>query len=217
MRVRERGGVAGSSGGAGEDLQAVVAVRDGVHEAAAAAPGLERQDPGVVEADRPHGEALGLVALARAVGVEAVAEPGEVGRELLELGIPILGICYGMQLLALNLADDVLAALPASVREFLLRTSILRHVHAPLCDALMQRTDSAERLEQLHAANLFLAPIEGEAGGYRYHSLFAGYLRAQLAREHPDELAGDADGEARRTRLARTRRERGRHGRDHEW
>jgi len=92
--------------------------------------------------------------------------------------------------LADYLADDVLAALPASVREFLLRTSILRHVHAPLCDALMQRTDSAERLEQLHAANLFLAPIEGEAGGYRYHSLFAGYLRAQLAREHPDELAG---------------------------
>ncbi len=61
--------------------------------------------------------------------------------------------------LADYLADDVLAALPASVREFLLRTSILRHVHAPLCDALMQRTDSAERLEQLHAANLFLAPI----------------------------------------------------------
>ena len=92
--------------------------------------------------------------------------------------------------LADYLADDVLAALPAPMRGFLLRTSILRHVHAPLCDALMGRTDSAQRLDQLHAANLFLAPIEGEAGGYRYHSLFAGYLRAQLAREHPDELPG---------------------------
>ncbi len=88
------------------------------------------------------------------------------------------------------LADDVLAALPPSVRGFLLRTSILRHVHAPLCDALMRGTGSAEKLEQLHAANLFLAPIEGEPGSYRYHSLFAGYLRAQLAREHPDEVAG---------------------------
>lgn len=109
MHVRERGGVAGSSGGAGEDLQAVVAVRDGVHEAAAAAPGLERQDPGVVEADRPHGEALGLVVLARAVGVEAVAEPGEVGRELLGEGGQdvVVGAGEDAAVAGLGGADDV--------------------------------------------------------------------------------------------------------------
>lgn len=93
------------------------------------------------------------------------------------------------QALADYLADDVLAAQPAPVRKFLVRTSILRHLHAPLCDALMQRTDSAAMLAQLQAANLFLAPIDGEAGGYRYHSLFAGFLRTQLALEPADELA----------------------------
>ncbi len=89
--------------------------------------------------------------------------------------------------LAEYLADDVLAAQPPEVRDFLLRTSVLRHLNAALCDALLQRGDSAARLEQLHAANLFLAPIEGETGGYRYHSLFGGFLRAQLAREQPLE------------------------------
>lgn len=39
------------------------------------------------------------------------------------------------------------------------------------------------------AANLFVTPIVGEEGAYRYHSLFADYLRAQLAREQPDEMA----------------------------
>ncbi len=91
--------------------------------------------------------------------------------------------------LAEYLTDDVLAAQPPATREFLLRTSLLRHLNAPLCDALTGRTDSAGMLERLRAANLFLTPIEGEAGGYRYHSLFAGFLKAQLAREQPGELA----------------------------
>lgn len=87
------------------------------------------------------------------------------------------------------LADDVLAQQPAALREFLLCTSILRHLEAPLCDALTGRDDSAELLRRLDAANIFLTPIEGEAPGYRYHGLFAGFLRGQLARERPGEAA----------------------------
>ncbi|MES2537609.1 MAG: LuxR C-terminal-related transcriptional regulator [Pseudomonadota bacterium] len=90
--------------------------------------------------------------------------------------------------LADYLADDVLARQPAHLRDFLLRTSILRHLNASLCDALLARNDSAQMLGQLEAANLFLLPIEGVETTYRYHSLFAGFLRAQLTREMPDEL-----------------------------
>ncbi|MBS0343187.1 MAG: helix-turn-helix transcriptional regulator [Proteobacteria bacterium] len=91
------------------------------------------------------------------------------------------------------LAEDVLANQPREVRDFLLRTSVLRQLDASVCQALNPRTDSAAILAQLAAANLFLTPVRGdtghEEGAWRYHSLFADFLRAQLAREHPEELA----------------------------
>ena len=91
------------------------------------------------------------------------------------------------------LAEDVLAHQPGAIRDFLLRTSILRQVDASVCQALNPRGNSAAILEQLAASNLFLTPISGEGSGavhsWRYHSLFADFLRAQLQRERPDELA----------------------------
>lgn len=92
------------------------------------------------------------------------------------------------------LAEDVLARQRPEIRDFLLRTSILRQFNAPLCQALNPRIDARRTLEQLAAANLFITPIDGGAGAdaqpeWRYHSLFADFLRAQLARERPDELA----------------------------
>ena len=97
------------------------------------------------------------------------------------------------------LAEDVLARQTPEVRDFLLRTSILRQFNAALCQALTPRSDAASILAQLDAANLFITPI-GQGGGsadgarehqreWRYHSLFADFLRAQLVREQPDALA----------------------------
>jgi len=95
------------------------------------------------------------------------------------------------------LAEDVLARQTPEIRDFLLRTSILRQFNAPLCQALNPRSDSRRILAQLDAGHLFITPIgpvDGAGGGedereWRYHSLFADFLRAQLARERPDELA----------------------------
>ena len=95
------------------------------------------------------------------------------------------------------LAEDVLARQTPEIRDFLLRTSILRQFNAPLCQALNPRSDSRRILAQLDAANLFITPIGSadaaapadDAREWRYHSLFADFLRAQLARERPDELA----------------------------
>jgi LuxR family maltose regulon positive regulatory protein len=95
------------------------------------------------------------------------------------------------------LAEDVLARQTPEVRNFLLRTSILRQFNAPLCQALTPRSDAARILAQLDAANLFITPISQAAGAtgaapvereWRYHSLFADFLRAQLVREQPDAL-----------------------------
>lgn len=96
------------------------------------------------------------------------------------------------------LAEDVLARQTSEVRDFLLRTSILRQFNAPLCQALTPRSNAAGILAQLDAANLFITPISqpARAAGtapaereWRYHSLFADFLRAQLMREQPDALA----------------------------
>ncbi|MDP3374680.1 MAG: LuxR C-terminal-related transcriptional regulator [Hydrogenophaga sp.] len=87
------------------------------------------------------------------------------------------------------LAEEVLARQPPPVRQFLLRTSLLRQLDASVCAALNPRLDCATLLEQLDAEHLFLTPVAGEQRTWRYHSLFADYLRAQLERERPDEVA----------------------------
>jgi LuxR family maltose regulon positive regulatory protein len=115
------------------------------------------------------------------------------------------------------LAEDVLERQSPEIRDFLLRTSVLRHLNAPLCQALNPRSDARRILAQLDAANLFITPIADSPAPaiatastltatptpaltltptstiaereWRYHSLFADFLRTQLLRERPGELA----------------------------
>jgi len=87
------------------------------------------------------------------------------------------------------LAEDVVALQPEPVRRFLLRTSILRYLSAPLCEALLPGVDCEAILQQLEASSL-IAPIDSEDRAWRYHSLIADFLKAQLQREAPDEVAG---------------------------
>ncbi|MBN1815520.1 MAG: AAA family ATPase, partial [Anaerolineae bacterium] len=104
------------------------------------------------------------------------------------------------------LFDEVLSRQPDPVREFLLQTSILDRMCAPLCDAILGREaleraptgDEGERasplsqraaavphfpaqaqeiLEHLEHANLFLVPLDDERRWYRYHHLFIDALR----------------------------------------
>ena len=86
------------------------------------------------------------------------------------------------------LVEDVLARQTPEVRDFLLRTSILTHLCASLCDEVCQRNDSSELLGRLERAHLFLMPLQGEGGWYRYHAMFAETLCSELQRLHPQEL-----------------------------
>ncbi len=82
------------------------------------------------------------------------------------------------------LGDEVLAAQPVEVQDFLLRTALLERMCAPLCDALTERDDAQATLERLEQANLFLVPLDEEGRWYRYHHLFAELLRHRLRQEH---------------------------------
>jgi ATP/maltotriose-dependent transcriptional regulator MalT len=81
---------------------------------------------------------------------------------------------------------EVLEDQPAAVRTFLLRTSILERMCAPLCNVLTGVGDGAARLEQVERSNLFLFPLDSHRKWYRYHHLFRDLLRHELAHAHPE-------------------------------
>jgi LuxR family maltose regulon positive regulatory protein len=97
------------------------------------------------------------------------------------------------------LLEEVLASQPPEIQHFLLYTSVLERLTAPLCDflltmdetpqlgdagvsysELLSNRQSTSVLEYLERVNLFLVPLDDERIWYRYHHLFADLLRAQL-------------------------------------
>ncbi len=83
------------------------------------------------------------------------------------------------QALAEYLAEDVLAHEPPQVREFLLRTSVLRHLTTAVCAALNPETDCAAMLEHLATHGVFLTRIGDDPPTWRYHALFASFLQSR--------------------------------------
>ncbi len=84
------------------------------------------------------------------------------------------------------LAEEVLGRQPEDVRDFLLHTSVLERMSAPLCDVLTGRVDGQVMLERLERENLFVVALDDERRWYRYHHLFADFLRGHLRHENPE-------------------------------
>ncbi|MBI5439932.1 MAG: hypothetical protein HY900_01840 [Deltaproteobacteria bacterium] len=84
------------------------------------------------------------------------------------------------------LAEEVLSRQPEDVRDFLMRTSILERLSGPLCDAVLGGTGGYRMLSYLERANLFLMPLDEERRWYRYHYLFAKFLRGRLEHDRPE-------------------------------
>jgi LuxR family maltose regulon positive regulatory protein len=88
------------------------------------------------------------------------------------------------------LTDEVLDQQPAARLDFLLRTSILERLTAPLCDALLVADQPSQPsqpsqviLAELEKQNLFLTPLDEQRQWYRYHRLFADLLQTRLHQE----------------------------------
>jgi len=86
------------------------------------------------------------------------------------------------------LMAEVLERQRPEVREFLLRTSIVQRLTGPLCDALLDRGDSARRLAELERANLFVVPLDERRQWYRYHHLFGDLLAHELSVALPGDV-----------------------------
>src|SRR5205807_413826 len=72
--------------------------------------------------------------------------------------------------------------LPEPLREFLLETCILERFNARLADAVRDRSDSEDLLEQLRHFDALLIPLDNAREWFRYHPLFADYLYQRLKR-----------------------------------
>ena len=83
------------------------------------------------------------------------------------------------------LMEEVFTRQSIEIRDFLLRTAHLERMCGPLCDFILDRTDSQELLEYLEQANLFTFPLDQSRTWYRYHRLFAELLRTRYNAQSP--------------------------------
>lgn len=87
--------------------------------------------------------------------------------------------------LAEYLIECVLVGQPENVRDFLLRTSILRRLNVELCAAVTGRRDAQELLLRLEREGLFVRALDSTGQWFRYHPLFASLLLDQLTQSEP--------------------------------
>ena len=122
----------------------------------------------------PAGIALALHALHEPVSAEDIAQ----------------AITGDQREIADYLVEVMLDREPQERRRFLLATSVLTQMTAPLCDAVLGIDNSSEVLEDLERTNSFVIALDDQRRWYRYHTLFAELLRSELDRSDP-ELAAE--------------------------
>ena len=90
------------------------------------------------------------------------------------------------------LAEEVLDRQPEEIRQFLLRSSILETLSGPLCEAVVnpdaQPGYGAVMLNRLEHAHLFITALDEKHEWFRYHPLFADFLRQVQAEVNPAEI-----------------------------
>ncbi|MEU6585600.1 protein kinase [Nocardia sp. NPDC046763] len=86
------------------------------------------------------------------------------------------------------LMENVLDALEPRLLEFVMRTAVPDRICGELAEALTGVDSGQDMLEQVRQRDLFLRSIDDDLRWFRYHGLFADFLRARLARGHPGLL-----------------------------
>jgi ATP/maltotriose-dependent transcriptional regulator MalT/DNA-binding response OmpR family regulator len=84
-------------------------------------------------------------------------------------------------------SEIIFNQLPPRVAEFIGFTSLFERFSVELCQSIFSRHESIELLAQVKERNLFLIPLDREHQWYRYHHLFADYLRSRYLKRDPDE------------------------------
>src|SRR5204863_345990 len=130
-------------------------------------------------------------------GLLESTEGWPAGLNLAALAVQATGAGNGHHLSALAIRGDdryfadyfrseYLSQLPRDRLAFLRRTSVLETMSGPLCDAVLERKESALELAAIEKSNLFLVPLDRNRGCYRYHRLLRDLLRRELEEREPE-------------------------------
>ncbi|MGH2904464.1 MAG: LuxR C-terminal-related transcriptional regulator [Solirubrobacteraceae bacterium] len=89
--------------------------------------------------------------------------------------------------------QELLSPLGKEQRTFLRRSSILDQLAAPVCDEVLERSDSATMLQKLAFDHLLLLPLDRSGDCFRCHALVREVLRAELQRREGDRAVALSD------------------------
>ncbi len=84
------------------------------------------------------------------------------------------------RLLREYLTWNVMSALPAELRDFLVDTCVLGRLTGRLCDRLLHRRGSEALLEDLLRRQIFTVDVDEADGSYRYHEVLRSHLDRML-------------------------------------
>jgi LuxR family maltose regulon positive regulatory protein len=140
--------------------------------------GLSREGVGTLEA-RTEGWIAGLQ-------LAALSLAGKPDRERV-----VASFSGGNRYLVDYLLEEIVNRRPEAERRFLLASSILERLCAPLCDTLLgEGSSSAEILARLEKDNVFVVALDERGYWFRYHHLFREFLQTRLLREPPERVVG---------------------------
>ncbi|MFI7195136.1 hypothetical protein ACIBQ0_35865 [Nocardia nova] len=84
------------------------------------------------------------------------------------------------------LTDNVLDRLSPALLDNVLKTAVVEHICGDLASALIGTARGQAVLEDIERHDLFLHRVDDEGRWFRYHHLFAEFLRERLARDRPE-------------------------------
>lgn len=82
--------------------------------------------------------------------------------------------------------EDVLCSQSPVISEFLLKTSLLDVFSCDLCNYVTGRSDCGIIIDQVLERKLFISCLDNRDNWYRYHSLFAAFLKKKVNEIHTD-------------------------------
>jgi LuxR family maltose regulon positive regulatory protein len=146
-------------------------------------------------------QTMGLQLSAEAVqALEERTEGWVIGLQLAALSVrsrsdpnvPLQGFHGDAHYVVEFLGQEVLNRQSDDMRQFLLRCSILDVLSGSLCEAVAELNAVAgygtRMLDQLEHLNLFVTPLDEQHHWFRFHNLFAEFLRHMLMKTHATEI-----------------------------
>jgi len=85
------------------------------------------------------------------------------------------------------LAEIVLSYLPDDLARFIMRTALLERFSVALCRDVLKQEAAFEMVNAVRGKNLFLMSLDRQDTWFRYHHLFADYLRNSYLASNPAE------------------------------